>query len=664
MSVSSVSARREDPAPDTFRALELPLLIFFSVLVLRSAWICDDARITLRVVQNLLNGDGLVWNIGQRVQVYTHPLWMATLIPAVWLTGDTYLTPMALNLIAAAGSVAILLKRIGHQGWNLIAALVLCFSVAFVDYATSGLENALSFLLLALLCDRYFRSGPQTTLPSFLRTTLLFSLILLNRMDLLVLAGPIWAAIALCAVRALGLRRTIFAALFGMVPFAAWIAFSIIYYGFPYPNSAYAKLGHGVPQGEITSQGFIYLLDSLTRDPVTLTAILLATALSCNARRLSPNAPVALGMLLYVVYTVHVGGTFMSGSFLAAPLLLAACIISRIPTQPATPRLAAAAALVVLIGLAAPAHTLSAVAATLPEQSQWNYLTTNGITHERYFYAHANGLAGASRREIAERMHPYRQANDVRRVTFMTSVGQGGLVSGPRAHIIDRVAVADALLACLPAITDPDWSIGHWNRHVPDGLVEGILRRKNLLADTRLRAFADHLDLIISGPIFSAERFQAIWRMNRGEYSGLIDRGAYERPSLEARVHSKWDCERIHVLHSDLSNALDFLPFQEQPVVVYLDAMRNDAEIRMELTTNDEYEVAFLQGRDTVSDSVHLADFGETRTTSVIIKVPAAAVKAGYDRIEIRGMDGKRRHRLGMVLFPAERPADEVTPQP
>ena len=53
------------PSP---RALAGGLLLFvLAVVLVRCAWISDDAYISLRVVLNLLAGRGLVWNVGERV---------------------------------------------------------------------------------------------------------------------------------------------------------------------------------------------------------------------------------------------------------------------------------------------------------------------------------------------------------------------------------------------------------------------------------------------------------------------------------------------------------------------------------------------------------------------------------------------------------------------
>ena len=47
----------------------------FIVTVVNASWISDDALITMRHVLNFINGYGPVFNVGERVQAYTHPLW-------------------------------------------------------------------------------------------------------------------------------------------------------------------------------------------------------------------------------------------------------------------------------------------------------------------------------------------------------------------------------------------------------------------------------------------------------------------------------------------------------------------------------------------------------------------------------------------------------------
>ena len=45
-------------------------------------WVCEDAFICFRVVDNLLAGHGPVFNVGERGEAFTNPLWVALL--AAW----------------------------------------------------------------------------------------------------------------------------------------------------------------------------------------------------------------------------------------------------------------------------------------------------------------------------------------------------------------------------------------------------------------------------------------------------------------------------------------------------------------------------------------------------------------------------------------------------
>ena len=42
-------------------------------------WVADDAMIDFRIVENLLHGHGPVYNVGERVEVYSNPLWVVLL---------------------------------------------------------------------------------------------------------------------------------------------------------------------------------------------------------------------------------------------------------------------------------------------------------------------------------------------------------------------------------------------------------------------------------------------------------------------------------------------------------------------------------------------------------------------------------------------------------
>jgi hypothetical protein len=118
-------------------------------IVVRMAWLCDDAYITLRSVENLVAGHGPVWNVGERVQAFSHPAWFLLLALGRWLTGECCFTTLAIGGALAMFAAWRLLGVAGAAAPAL--AVVLCCSRAFTDFATGGLENPLTSALLVAL---------------------------------------------------------------------------------------------------------------------------------------------------------------------------------------------------------------------------------------------------------------------------------------------------------------------------------------------------------------------------------------------------------------------------------------------------------------------------------------------------------------------------------
>ena len=49
-------------SPEIQKLLLYGCLLLYGVVLLRTAWLCDDAYITFRTVDNFINGFGLRWN--------------------------------------------------------------------------------------------------------------------------------------------------------------------------------------------------------------------------------------------------------------------------------------------------------------------------------------------------------------------------------------------------------------------------------------------------------------------------------------------------------------------------------------------------------------------------------------------------------------------------
>ena len=74
----------ETVEPPALGWLYLACLALAALVMLRSAWVSDDALITFRTLDQFTSGNGLRWNLVERVQTYTHPLWLLVLPTQTW----------------------------------------------------------------------------------------------------------------------------------------------------------------------------------------------------------------------------------------------------------------------------------------------------------------------------------------------------------------------------------------------------------------------------------------------------------------------------------------------------------------------------------------------------------------------------------------------------
>ena len=493
------------------------------IVIVRNAWVSDDAYITFRTVDNFVHGYGLRWNIDERVQSYTHPLWMFVIAAFYRLSGELYLTSIAVSIAFSIGAVFVLVSHIA-TGWKAmsLALLMLIFSKAFVDFSTSGLENPLTYFLLATFFACYFgapRSQRRICLLAFVT-----ALLMINRLDAGLLVLPALGAALWSS------QRSWLSVVAGFVPLAAWEAFALVYYGFPFPNTAYAKLATGISARDLLVQGAEYFRNSLALDPLTLTAIGAVVVASIVLRQRQVWI-VAAGIGLYRVYVLRVGGDFMSGRFFAAPLFCAAIAASRFDDRLTGLSTAIMSMAVVVLGfLASPPTVLSG--ATPPRA----WIAPSGIVDERLYYYHQTGLLPtladgswrpASPSDANRIVRPTRRPSLV-----LVMIGIDGFRAGRSVHAIDTLALADPLLARLPS--RPRWRIGHFERDLPDGYQRSIETGLNHITDPAIARLYDELWLVTSGPLWSRERWRAILRLNIGQRPTATDNIPSPRPTLVA----------------------------------------------------------------------------------------------------------------------------------
>ncbi len=516
--------------------------VFGFLVLLQSAWLCDDAFITFRTVDNFLNGYGLRWNIAERVQTYTHPLYMFCLAGLTFLTHEFYYTVILFNIGLTCLALFLLIRYIVPTPFGAVLALIaLSFSKAFVDYSTSGLENSLTFVFIAA-----FVAATRISFSSESKRQLALGLIAglstFNRLDTLLFFIPalgwlLWKTQPQARLRTLG-RLAL-----GFMPLLLWEIFSIIYYGFPFPNTAYAKLYLPFSTfAQMFNQGLAYFLNSLTLDPISLIVMALAVFMVFLSPAASGNIPLACGLLLYFAYVLKIGGDFMSGRFLAAPVFLGVLIFF------STFRLEKKHGIVLFFFVL----TLSTITPFNPWHTNTDYhgiVVNRFVADERQFYYQATGLLrtkpGQTLNGAAN--HPttlLRSAADfskkTQRTTAHIAMGVLGFYSGPKVHMVDEVAVCDPLLARMPS-WGREFYPGHMFRKIPGGYLQSINTDSNQLINPHLHQLYDALRLATRAPLFSLERFQAIVKLNTGAYN-FSQRLTF---FLEARPHRAFPLDFI-----------------------------------------------------------------------------------------------------------------------
>lgn len=518
----------------------LPFLIailILGVIVVRNAWMSDDIYITFRTLYNFDHGHGLVWNVTERVQTFTHPLWLICLAPVYMVVGHAYFVGLGMSLLFSF-LAALRFPRIAGSWWGGALCLVLLFcSRAYVDFSTSGLENPLShFLILVfvgLVLGIPFRSkqtGNPSSSPNFFWLGMVASLLVLNRMDHLLLVAPVIGYLFVQNRSWKVLKKLTL----GALPFFLWEAFSLFYYGFPFPNTYYAKAMTGFPREWLLEQGLLYLWDSLTSDFLSLPLIVVVSVLVLIKGKPTTRWLLA-GLWLYLLYVVWVGGDFMSGRFIASPFLLAVALLATLSWP--RKQLALIVGVFALVSLFHPYHPVKVDGDYYADRrGNERVLYASGIVDEKGMAWQRSGLLklnkGAEVLEIEREFANWGpDPGKILQTNVEVAVGMRGYRSGPNVFIVDELALTDPLLARLPALRVPYWRIGHFFRRIPAGYITTLETGENQLEDENLREYYKRLSLVTEGSLWSWNRMKQIVRFNLGLNAHLIPLEEYQTPT-------------------------------------------------------------------------------------------------------------------------------------
>ncbi len=429
-------------------------------------------------------------------------------------------------------------------------------------------------------------------------------------------------------------RETAFVIAIAAAPIMLWTLFSVVYYGTPFPNTAYAKIGTGISRMETVSQGIVYLENSISVDPITIAFTALGVLLAMRGTLASKA--IAAGVVAYLLYVVSIGGDFMSGRFLTAPMFAAAVILAR--TEFSAVGIASLATMFALFGAVSLPTTILSGRGYVNRDMPWSR-----ITDERGYMFQGSGLAAASR----DAFRTPRWIYERRRVRNGCGLlGGAGLNSGPNTHLIDTCGLADPLLARLPAKYDPNWRIGHFSRQVPTGYTESFLRDENLIRDPGTHRYWDVIRTVTRGPLFSLARLKAIVRLNLGLIQqpdqqmyreGKIPPIVVDLADVAGQVSrgSMWDSPSSRIFDSAIE--------------IKLASPTRITSMELALAPDGRYLIEYQRADGGYE---HLADFGPSPTpfmTRYQVRLPSPT--AMTDRLRITAINGEGLYAVGNLAL-------------
>lgn len=310
----------------------------FSVIILLlhanryMPFLSDDALITLRYADRLLDGKGLTWTEGIPVEGYSNLLWLLANAFMGLLGIDLILSTRILGLACMAAITVTLVSHYGRSAnagrdWIPILLGLLFFNLSSTTaiWAIGGLEQPLFILLLALAIHALINilEKPDYQSKATWLSSLFLGLMCLTRPD-----GPLFSVAAFLAILwhcwRLGRRPLLKSAfLLPILPIAFYgsqLIFRLFYYGELVPNTALVKI---TPSFHHALNGLRYLflgLQSLS----PLSYLSMASLVFCFFTPKCKGHAFLFSLMaaLWAFYLVFIGGDIFPGYRHFTPLIV------------------------------------------------------------------------------------------------------------------------------------------------------------------------------------------------------------------------------------------------------------------------------------------------------------------------------------------------------
>ncbi len=342
---SAASAAR--PLPDWLRRVApfAPAVPFFLGILVVLEFVKDDAYISFRYAHNLVKGQGLVFNPGEKLEGFTNFLWVLILAPFEALGWDLF---QVCEVLGTVLGIACLIEVVRFTSWingerkelsHLWGAAWLACSSSFVLWAKSGLEQPLAqllpivgaFVLWTARAKIAPASGDGTILPrKYFIAGVLMGLGCITRPELHLMAILVGLPLVLDAVRARKISRAQLLYVGGILLITVPChLFRWKYYGTIVPNTFYVKTGTG---SLVWREGIKTLHDMFEFNDMGVLVVLAPLAFA-DRKRLVEKSMMAIISLAFMAFYVKVGVDEMQWHRLYLPALPFTAVLAALGAQ-------------------------------------------------------------------------------------------------------------------------------------------------------------------------------------------------------------------------------------------------------------------------------------------------------------------------------------------
>lgn len=204
----------------------------------------EDAFITYRYSETLVDSGALVYNPGEAINALTSPLHAIISAALYAATGQTVMSNKVMAILFLTGVTLLIWYRFKAQPhWQLLALSLLVLPPSVLLWTLGGLETPILLLLATLMAwmsDRARAQGMNLRLLCVLG--LLASFAFLTRYDSILFSLPI---LAYAAFRSRSAWNVVMAGAVAAILPLTWFAFSLWFYGDLLPTSFYVKTPDG-----------------------------------------------------------------------------------------------------------------------------------------------------------------------------------------------------------------------------------------------------------------------------------------------------------------------------------------------------------------------------------------------------------------------------------